>query len=69
MGNFRVKCESDCLFAVSERSPWFRSGHLKLGDDHGGDVEHEGILNEVIRATSAICNESGNLHFERFLGI
>jgi hypothetical protein len=41
---------------------------VKLGDDHGGDVEHEGILNEVIRAASATCNEPGILRFERFLG-
>ncbi|KAG0554138.1 hypothetical protein KC19_12G065900 [Ceratodon purpureus] len=65
-----LKCEFGFLLAVSERSRWFRSGHFKLGDDHGGDVEHEGVLNEVIRAASAIRNEPArtSLRFEkRFL--
>jgi len=57
--------ESDWLFAISGRRRWFRTGHVKLGDDHGGDVEHAGILNQVICAPWPVGNQSGNKsHFE-----
>lgn len=60
--------ESDCLFAISERRRWFTAEHVKLGDDHGGDVEHAGILNQVICTDWAVSNQPGyNLGFQSFL--
>lgn len=59
--------ESDCLSSVSERRRWFTAEHVKLGDDHGGDVEHAGILNQVICTDWVVGNQPGyNLGFQCF---